>query len=286
MFTIKRAAELVGVAPATLRAWERRYGVGAGRRTESGYRIYDEQAVRALSLMQALVAEGWSVRAAAEETLQRSSSTRSSSSLDRATPEGEWLVQAAETFDVLGLAAVLTDRLGSDFEGAVDGWLLPSLRSLGEAWESGRVTVAGEHLVAHGVARRLAAAYDAAGADRAGARVVLGLPAGSRHELGLLSFATAARRAGLLTTYLGADVPVADWTAAISAASADCAVVAVPMADDAGAVTETVAAIKDHHPDLLVAVGGRAQDLAPAECLRLGHEVGPAVDLLVSRLAQ
>ena len=41
MFTIKRAAELTGLPVATLRAWERRYGVVAPIRSEGGYRLYE-----------------------------------------------------------------------------------------------------------------------------------------------------------------------------------------------------------------------------------------------------
>jgi len=291
MYTIKRAAEQVGVSVATLRAWERRYGVGAPRRTESGYRLYDDEAVSALSLMHQLVIEGWSVRSAAEETLRRSASAPTSTPAAEiavgSLADDQALALVAATFDVPGLTALLDERFSvASFEGVVDAWLLPALRELGAGWESGRVTVAGEHLVSHGVSRRLAAAYDAAGDNRSGPRVVLGLPPGSRHELGLLSFATAARRAGLSTTYLGADVPVDDWAAAVGARAIDCAVLAAAMPADAQAVADTVAAIEARSPDVLVAVGGAAQHLAPEHCLRLGHEVGPAATLLASHLSR
>lgn len=295
MFTIKHAAEQVGVSVSTLRAWERRYGVGTARRTDAGYRLYDDDAVRALSLMQSLVRAGWSVRAAAEETHRRTTAAPAPSpapSPVRATmgdsgADDTALVGVAASYDADGLAMVLDERFGTaSFETVVDGWLLPALRQLGVAWESGRVTVAGEHLVAHGVVRRLSAAYDAAGDNGTAPRVVVGLPPGSRHELGLLSFATAARRAGLSTTYLGADVPVADWAEAVASRSATCAVLAVPTAADADAAADTVAAIEARSPEVLIGVGGSAQDLAPRRCLRLGHAIGPAAALLAHKLTR
>lgn len=290
MFTIKHAAEQVGVSVSTLRAWERRYGVGTARRTESGYRLYDEQAVRALSLMHSLVSEGWSVRAAADEVHRRTTATAPTlvpRDASPATADEAALVRAAEEFDAAGLGSVLDHRFSTaSFESVVDGWLLPALRDVGLGWESGRVTVAGEHLVAAAVERRLSAAYDAAGDNPFGPRVVVGLPPGSRHELGLLAFATAARRAGLSTTWLGADVPVEDWAAAVAAHSVDCVVLAVPTADDVDAATATVAAVEERRPGLLVAVGGAGQDRAPAQCLRLGHEVGSAARLLADHLGR
>ncbi|WP_051217789.1 MerR family transcriptional regulator [Nocardioides insulae] len=289
MYTIKRAAELVGVSTSTLRAWERRYGIGTAERTQSGYRLYDEYAVRALRMMHTLVGEGWSVRAAAEETNRRTAveSRPLLPSPGDEPPDTGALVRAAETLDHAALGSLLDRRFGgATFETVADDWLLPALREVGSAWESGQISVAGEHLIAAGVARRLASAYDAAGDHPAGPRVLIGLPPGARHDLGILAFATAARRAGLSTGYLGADVPAQDWATAAAAWPAACAVLAVPMEPDAEPLPETVAAIEGARPGILVAVGGAAQDLAPPSCLRLGHLVGPAARTLSRRLTR
>src|SRR6478736_1661076 len=74
MYTIKRAAELTGISVATLRAWERRYGVVSPQRSDGGYRLYGPEDVRALAIMNSLVNEGWSAREAAAETTRRLSS--------------------------------------------------------------------------------------------------------------------------------------------------------------------------------------------------------------------
>ena len=280
MYTIKRAAELAGVTDATLRAWERRYGLDLSRRTEAGYRLYDDEAVRRLQSVQSLVQQGWSVRAAVEEVRRRPTVSSDDASIQD-------LVRVAADYDVEGLSSLLDRRFGAaSYEVVVDDWLLPALRELGSAWEDGRVTVAGEHLVSHGVTRRLSAAYDAAGANRGGPKVVLGLPHGSRHDLGLLAFATAARRAGLATAYLGADVPVDDWAAAAASRLVRAVVLAVPTPADVEVVERTVTTLRSGLPALLVAVGGSAQDLAPGDCLRLGHRVGAAAELLARELAR
>lgn len=46
---------------ATLRAWERRYGILAPARTAGGQRLYSEADVARVRLVQRLVAEGWSI---------------------------------------------------------------------------------------------------------------------------------------------------------------------------------------------------------------------------------
>lgn len=66
MYTIGHAARLTGVPSATIRAWERRYGLVRPVRTDGGYRLYDEQGLQLLRAMAALVAAGWSPSQAAE----------------------------------------------------------------------------------------------------------------------------------------------------------------------------------------------------------------------------
>ena len=51
MYTVSQAARLTGVASTTLRAWERRYGVIAPRRTDGGYRLYDAHQIELLREM-------------------------------------------------------------------------------------------------------------------------------------------------------------------------------------------------------------------------------------------
>jgi methanogenic corrinoid protein MtbC1 len=155
---------------------------------------------------------------------------------------------------------------------------------LGDAWARGQVGVAGEHLVAHAVQRRLGAAYEAAARPSDGPRVVIGLPPGAQHDLGALAFATAARRAGLQTAYLGADLPAREWLAAVRAHAARCAVMAAPRAEDLTGLRSVVRLLRRQAPDVLLAVGGAAQDAAPSTCLRLGHDVGEAARALAERL--
>jgi methanogenic corrinoid protein MtbC1 len=205
--------------------------------------------------------------------------------MDSSGADTERFVDAATRLDVTGLARVLDDRFSrASFESVVDGWLMPALVALGEAWAEGRVSVAGEHLAAYAVQRRLAAAYDAAGSVGSGPRVVVGLAPGARHELGALAFAAAARRAGLDAAYLGADLPATEWLTATHARRAACAVLSVSRAADLEGARAVVAGLRSDQPDLVIAMGGAQADRAPDECLRLGHDIGPAAASLAARL--
>jgi MerR family transcriptional regulator, light-induced transcriptional regulator len=290
MHTIKRAAELAGLSESTMRAWERRYAVVAPQRTESGYRLYDDSAIRALVTMKALVAAGWTPKLAAEETLRRldaSSAPAGEPATAEVPSDTAAFVAAAAGLDAEALARLLDEAFArGSFESVVDGWLMPALRVVGEAWADGRVSVAGEHMVSYAVQRRLAAAYEAAAHRAEGPRIIVGLPPSTRHELGLLAFAVTARRAGLSTVYVGADLPARDWPGAVTAYGAVCAVLAVPTADDIGPVGAVVESLRRHHPDLMIAVGGSMQERSPADCLPLGHDLSGAATRLAAALSQ
>lgn len=313
MYTIKHAAELTRVPVATLRAWERRYGVVTPQRTDGGYRLYDDDALDRLRAMRDLVAAGWAPRQAADEVAHRpprAAGGRRDDGADLPTDRGTGptaagepagtgapgeaaddggpvdLVAACRTLDPLRVAAVLDERfaLGS-FEAVVDDWLMPSLAAVGDAWERGEVSTAAEHLVAHAVLRRLSAAYEAAGSGTRGPRVVIGLPPGGRHELGALAFAVAARRVGLAVTYVGADLPQESWLDAVAQAHPHAIVLAVPRPQDVPAATAVIEALRRAEPDLRVLVGGGAQDAPGLPAPALGHRIGDAADRLAHALA-
>src|SRR5690606_11746275 len=148
-------------------------------------------------------------------------------------PRLDDLLEAGHRLDSAQVADILDEAFArAGFERVVDDWLMPALVAIGEAWADGRISVAGEHLLSYAVSRRLAAAYEAAGSRPTRPVVVIGLPTGARHELGILAFAVAARRAGFATTYVGADLPADDWDAAVSARAAAAVVLAVPRAAD------------------------------------------------------
>ena len=268
MVTIKKASALTGVSEHTLRAWERRYGLVTPSRTPSGYRTYDEGELDRIRLMHRLVEAGWAAGAAAAE-------------VDRHIGPGlaedpySALIRAAGDLDGAAVGRVVDDRFaGTDFETLVDGWLMPALYHVGLAWESGAISVAGEHLVANVVTRRLAASYEAVGDGQAGPAVVIGAPPGVDHQLGLMAFATAARRVGLATLYLGAQVPLDAWRDAARRSSAWAAVTSVHRGRDAVRAAKVVTHLAED-PGIPVWAGGRFQDRLDG-ARPLGHSIGAA----------
>ena len=290
MYTIKQAARLTGVSEASLRAWERRYAVVVPTRNESGYRLYDEAALAAVSTMRRLVDDGWSAAAAAAAVRSGDVPPAPEPTDGGVATEGDHpnaatymqrFVVAAAEMDTAGLEASLDGgfSLGS-FEHVVDAWLFPTLEALGEGWARGEIDVAGEHAASHAVHRRLSAAFDAAGSRSRGPAVVVGLPAGSQHELGALAFATAIRRRGLDVLYLGANVPVSSWETAARSHAARAAVLAVVTLEDRGAAVTVARRLMNDDLVPLVCSGGAAGDELTPGVRTLAPSINAAAEQL------
>ena len=268
MVTIKKAAELTGVAEHTLRAWERRYGVVSAARTASGYRDYDEADLDRIRLMRHLVESGWAPRDAAVEATRAGSVP--------AVSANEELLSAAASLDEGAVARLVDEEFArGSFETVLDEWLMPTLVQLGRAWADGRVSVAGEHLVSTVVRARLSVVYEAAAGAAGGAPVVIGAPPGADHDLGLLAFAAAARRAGVHTVYLGAQVPAEAWRVAVEKVGARGAVSSLHRRADAPRLVPVAEALADL-PRVDLWVGGRHQNRAPEPFRPLGHSIAAA----------
>ena len=302
MYNISQAAARTGLTVPVLRAWERRYGIVEPQRSPAGYRIYDEEAIARLAAMRRLVQAGWSPSAAAAAITSGTapadvpgpgSPASPVAPLDRPAESefGLSLVSAAGNLDSDKLEELLDEMFArGSFERVADEHLMPAVVALGDAWADGRIDVAAEHFASHAVLRRLGAAYQAAGRPVAEAGAILvGLPPGSRHELGALAFAVAARRAGLPILYLGQDLPVDDWVLTAERVGARAAVIGAVTPADSDAAADVATALLASRPSLLIAFGGEhppAIDGIPGAAGRPPLRLPTGLDVAVRALSR
>lgn len=267
MYNIKQASIRSGVSVPLIRAWERRYGVVTPKRTASGYRLYDDEAIATLIRVRELTGSGWSASEASRAVLSGEAPVTTGALRPPRAHDAAWeaahgdlverFVDAASRMDPTLTGAVLDEIFArGSFEAIVDDLLMPALVALGQAWREGVIDVAAEHAASAAVHRRLAALYEAA-AVPGDPTVVVGLPPGSRHELGALAFAIAVRRRGVGVLYLGADVPVASWVHVVGQRRSRLAVVAVVQEEDRAAALRVATALAESGSSPVLAVGGR-----------------------------
>jgi DNA-binding transcriptional MerR regulator len=260
MHTVRWVAQHLGLAPGTLRAWEARYGIVRPIRSESGYRLYDDNDLETLQAMADLVAAGMAPAQAAEQVRSGGISRRrdiANTHSPAGLPDPAALIAASRSYDARTLENTLDAAFAAaGYEYVVDQWLMPALVTVGQAWAAGHLDVAQEHFLSTAVMRRLAAAYDAAGHASAARHVLTALAPGATHQIATLAFATMLRRAGLRVTYLGADLPIPSWVQAVRATHPDAVVIGAPRPADTQTATEVVHALGDAAPHTPAFIGG------------------------------
>lgn len=213
MYPIRAAAELAGLTPETLRAWERRHGAIHPVRDGKGRRLYDPATIERLSRLHRLTARGHPIRDLA---------TLDDDALDRLLDDGRRAayggVEALPSRLLDAIADYRVDAFDRDLSVAIATLpmpvlltrvVMPLLREVGERWADGRLAIAQERLVSSLLRMRLLAVLHSPPRESR-SRVLFATLSGERHELGLIGAALQAYEAGVPVLYLGTELPVAE----------------------------------------------------------------------------
>ncbi len=220
-YRIKAVSQQTGVAPVTLRAWERRYGLLMPHRTHSNYRLYSDRDIALLRWLKARVDGGLPIRIAAEQALAMQRSGEMPEALPPlAMPGGPAespSAFASHLFEALtqhdeAQASQLLSRTHALFDLTTIclDIITPCLVQVGEAWHRGDIRIATEHFASSFLRGRLLALYQTFPLARGSKRILVGCAPGELHEIGCLMLAIFLRRAGHQVDYLGQDVALED----------------------------------------------------------------------------
>lgn len=207
-FRIQAVAEIAGVPAATLRAWERRYGVPKPKRTSSAYRLYSAEDIERVRSMQRLCEAGLSAAEAARTVLGKhpvlAPPPEPANAIDVAR---ERILRAAASFDAPRLdAELMRVAYAGDATSVYERVVAPLLIEVGDLWAAGEVSVAQEHFLSERLEVMLRNALTIMRPER-GERVLLACVSGEYHVLGLLGAALHFTGLGVQPVLLGADTP-------------------------------------------------------------------------------
>jgi MerR family transcriptional regulator, light-induced transcriptional regulator len=204
-YEIHEVSQLTGLAPARLRAWERRYEVVRPRRLPNGYRVYTGEQVALLRAYARLVAAGERIGDLASQPPE-AVLARVEARAGDGSPVGA-MFAAVREFDRERLEALVSQQLSlrglTAFAREV---VLPLAELVGDAWAVGQLPVAAEHLASEVVVHALKTGLRS---GRSGGPLLLAgcLPT-ERHEWGVLATLVSLQERGWRVQYLGADLPV------------------------------------------------------------------------------
>ncbi len=278
-------AHRLGVAPATLRTWDRRYGLGPSVHEAGSHRRYAPDDVLRLEVMRRLVVQGVSPADAAREALagplEQPPAERPLAAVRRPDDAVRGLSRAALALDVDAVAETVSRLLAED--GVVSTWervLVPVLIGAGVRWETTGEGVDVEHLLSQGITTALL--RHAPQVPQAPRPVLLACAPGDQHELPLRALAAALAEAGHGTRMLGASVPAEALRAAVARTSPAVVVVWAQRSETAAAADLDLPPTR---PATSVLVGGPGwpQQLPPGVARADG--LGVAVTLVEQALS-
>lgn len=221
--TVAAVARQLGVAPATLRTWDRRYGVGPSSHEPGAHRRYSSEDIARLERMRRLVVSGVSPAEAArwaqagrdpETEMETEASTVPRSgggnvlSLPGARGEVRGLARAAQALDTQECHRILTEAL--DEHGVIDTWdsiISPVLVALGDKWSNTGRGVETEHALSAAVQEVLGSWIQACAPTPPSRSVILACVPGEQHALPLWAVAGALAERGVAARILGPNLP-------------------------------------------------------------------------------
>lgn len=224
VLAVAAVARRLGVAPATLRTWDRRYGLGPSNHATGRHRRYDGRDVARLELMQRALLRGASPAEAARYALAESAA--------ESLPDAEHgprvlrlpgAGRLARGFGraVLAMDSVAAQRLlGEAIEasGVPRVWdevVRPVLTALHRRWSGGGSAAELEHLLYECVLAALIRATPLVSHPRNPRPVLLACTPGEQHTLPLHGLAATLGCRGVGTRMLGPAVPAEALAAAI-----------------------------------------------------------------------
>ena len=213
-FTIKDLQNLSGIKAHTIRIWEQRYAFIKPQRTQTNIRYYSNEELKKILNISLLNKYGYKIShinkmSAAEIQEKIVSLSNLQAQQERIVNE---MIQYMVDMQIDGFESVLDSYIASrGFDKTITQIIFPFLERIGILWVTNHINPAQEHLVTNIIRQKLIAGIETAFTHISSNKLVLlFLPEGEHHELGLLYTCYLLKSRGIKTLYLGANVPVAD----------------------------------------------------------------------------
>ncbi len=213
-FTIKDLSNLSGIKAHTLRIWEQRYSFLKPNRTFTNIRYYNNEELRTILNIALLNKYGFKIshidKMSAQEVHEKIGS------LNHIQAQQERLVNQLITqmveVDMESFEQTLNEYISArGIEKTITQIIFPFLEKIGILWMTNHINPAQEHLVTNIIRQKLISGIEQVQPlIKSDKKMILFLPEGEHHELGLLFMYFLLKSRGIFVWYLGANVPLKD----------------------------------------------------------------------------
>ena len=213
-FTIKDLENLSGIKAHTIRIWEQRYSFLKPERTDTNIRYYCSEDLKKLLNIALLNKYGFKIshidKMRDEDICEKILSlNQTEAQQERIVNE---LIRQMVDLDIDQFELTLANYiLVRGIERTIIQIIFPFLEKIGILWLTNHINAAQEHLVTNIIRQKLIVGIESVNPIlKANKTVLLFLPEGEYHELGLLFMNYLMKSRGVKTMYLGCSVPIKD----------------------------------------------------------------------------
>jgi len=220
LLSVSSVARRLGVAPATLRTWARRYGIGPSEHEAGSHRKYCPADLAKLTVMRRLISAGVSPADAAEQAKAHEGEVviEEFISLCRECDETiDAIYNAADSLDSLFVETMLRNEIAEN--GIISAWqevFVPVLIQVGAAWEKSGKGVEVEHMLTEILTRVMRESVSENVVPINSRPVLLASVGEELHSLALHALAAALAERGIESHFLGARTPVEALSSMVS----------------------------------------------------------------------
>jgi DNA-binding transcriptional MerR regulator len=212
LLTVAAVARRLGVAPATLRTWDRRYGLGPSSHEAGEHRRYCPGDLAKLTLMRRLITTGVAPCDAAEKAREHTGSISIEKIVDGFEVREdlvESLHRASKSLDKLFVETLLRKDIAD--HGVIASWtevIVPLLFLVGDEWEADGSGIEVEHMLTEIIKRILREGVSEIKNPVNAHPVLLAAVGEEMHSLALHALAAALAEKQIETFFLGARTPL------------------------------------------------------------------------------
>ena len=212
-FTIKDLENLSGIKAHTLRIWEQRYSFLKPNRSFTNIRYYSNAELKTILNIALLNKYGYKIshidKMTAAEVSEKILTLHPEAQQERIVNE---LIQKMIDLEIESFETILEKYIAArGIERTITQIIFPYLQKIGILWLTNHINPAQEHLVSNVIRQKLIVGIEACHTSvTVNKTILLFLPEGEHHELGLLFMHYLLKNRGATVIYLGANIPLKD----------------------------------------------------------------------------
>jgi DNA-binding transcriptional MerR regulator/methylmalonyl-CoA mutase cobalamin-binding subunit len=274
-YPIKVVSQMTGLSAFVIRAWEKRYNVVIPSRTDTNRRLYSDEDIKKLRLLNQAVQKGHNIGGIAKLSIDEIKSVLESDQVGSAVVEDSpadmfsdvdsmisKCIETIKAYDAKALETILLKASSKMSQPLlIENLIIPLVYKVGDMWHDGTIRVANEHL-ASAVFRSFLTNLIEQHIPAENAPIIISAtPRGQDHEFGALIAGVTAAAVGWKVIYLGPNLPMEEIAAVTDSLDAKAVALSIVYPTDDPQLKKDLLNLNRMLPsNVSLIVGGRAAD--------------------------